>query len=181
MTSVINGFDRLIFTSVFSKDENHINYDWRQMPNHRVSKILTKLQKNPNNSLRKLKQRCSYFKHDQIISIKIKDDSIMNVISRDLDPESRKILSLLNTPQTPLDIFSQSKIPLTSLYRKINRLEDDGLIISAGVKKINKNSKSTVYVKTFDNIILHMGVENIVVLTIKNSVLENSLVYAAMK
>jgi hypothetical protein len=178
---MINGFDRLIFTAVFSKDRNHVNYDWRQMPNYRASKILAKLQKNPNNLLRKLKQKCSYFKHDQIVSIKIKDDSVMNVISRDLDPESRKILSLLHIPQTPLDIFLQSKIPLTSLYRKINRLEDDGLIISAGIKRINKNSKSTIYVNTFDNIAFHVGVESTVILTIKNSVLENSLVYTAMK
>lgn len=178
---MINGFDRLIFVSKFSRDENNVTYNWDEISNYRIKTILTKLQKNPNNFLRKLKQTCSYFKHDQVMHIEVKDDSIMNVISRDLDPESRKILSLLDVPRTPLDIFLKSKIPLTTLYRKINRLEEDGLIISTGIKKINKNSKSMVYEKTFDNITLYIGLKNIVILTVKNSILENSIVYTAMK
>ncbi len=178
---MINGFDRLIFASEFSKNENNEWSDWYKISNHKIKIVLARLQKNPNNFLRELKQTCSYFKHDQIIRIEIKEDSIMNIISRDLDSESQKILSLLDIPQTPLDIFLKSRIPLTSLYRKINRLEKDGLIISVGVKKGIKNSRAMVYVKTFDAIIFHIGKQNTVILTVKNSILENSVVYTAMK
>jgi hypothetical protein len=143
--------------------------------------ILRELQKNPSNFLTKLKQTCSYFKHGQTIHIKIIEDSIMNVISKDLDLESRKILSMLDIPRTPLDMFLKSKIPLTTLYRKINRLEKDGLIISLGIKRINKNSKSMVYTKTFDAIVFHIGKQNAVILSVKNSALETSVIYAATK
>jgi hypothetical protein len=177
---MINGFDRLIFASEFSKIENDITYNCQKISNHKLKTILTKLQNNPD-FLVKLKETCSYFERGQIMEIEIKNDSIMNLISKDLDSESRMILSLLDAPQTPLEMFLKSKIPLTTLYRKINRLENDGLIISMGIKKSNKNSKATVYSKTFDTIIFQIGKQNTVILTVKNSILKNSVVYAAMK
>jgi len=135
MFIVINGFDRLIFVSKLSRDENDVTYNWHEISNYKIKTILTKLQKNPNSFLRKLKQTCSYFKHEQVMHIEVRDDSITDVISRALDPESQKILSSLDAPRTPLDIFLKSKIPLTTLYRKINRLEEEGLIIPTGIKK----------------------------------------------
>lgn len=177
---MINGFDRLIFASEFSKDKNNEVSDWYKISNHKMKIILAKLQKNPD-FLKTFKDTCSYFKHDQVVHIETKEDSILNVIARDLDIENQKILSLLDTPQTPLDIFLKLKIPLTSLYRKINRLEKDGLIISVGIKKSNKNSKAMIYVKTFDTITFHIAKQNTLILIAKNSVLENSAVYTAIK
>ncbi|MEM4250106.1 MAG: hypothetical protein QW395_07485, partial [Candidatus Nitrosotenuis sp.] len=111
--------------------------------------------------------------------IMFKDESILDLISNCLDCESRRILTMLDTPQTPLELFNKLRIPTTSLYRKINRLQEDGLITHAGAQKINK-SKSALYVKTFDNITVQFGKTNSLILTMKRSVLENSIAFSIM-
>ena len=125
-------------------------------------------------------QTSSQFKQNQTVTIMIKEDAVVDLVSKDLDPESRKILGLLESPQTPLDIHEKSKIPITSLYRKINRLEKDGLIMQSGTKRMQNNSKAALYVKTFSNITIQVGAQNSVILTTQNSALENSIIYGAM-
>lgn len=118
-------------------------------------------------------------KNGQTLDIKITDENVMDVVSKDIDPQGRKLLSFLDSPKTPLDISYALKVPTTTLYRKLNQLNQDGFITQVGTKK-TKNSKSNLYVKTFDRIILEVGRQNSVIITVKQSVLQNSVTYSTI-
>jgi hypothetical protein len=169
--------------SFFSKNEKQPNHNDKRISNHMVKRdqhFQSYLRKNHSTLLKKLMQTSSQFRQNQTVTITIKEDAVVDLISKDLDPESRKILHLLEFPLTPLDIHERSKIPTTSLYRKINRLEKDGLIMQTGTKKVQNNSKAALYVKTFSSITIQLGAQNSVVLTTQNSALEDSIVYGTM-
>lgn len=174
----INGFDRLILASRFSINDKQSLNKIKKFPSS-VILIKTEIEKNTINLLKNSHDAYSYFDRNEVVDIVLKDESILDLISNCLDCESRKILTMLDTPQTPLALFSKLKIPITSLYRKIKRLEEDGLITQTGIQKINK-SKAILYMKTFDNIILQIGKTNSLILTIKRSDLENSIAYSIM-
>jgi hypothetical protein len=171
----INAFDRLIMASKFFNNEKQLLQKNKKYPNS-IFRIKSEIQKNSTYLLKNL-HAYSHSDHDEVVDIVLEDESILDLISDCLDCESIRILSILNTPQTPLDLSNKLKIPTTSLYRKINRLEEDGLITHTGVQKINK-SKSSLYVKTFDNIIVQFGKTNSLILTIKRSILEDSIAYS---
>lgn len=173
----LNGFDRLIMASKFPINENQIFFDNTQFSNLAIKILKKKIRKNHDALLKKFHTSSCF--NEMVVDIEIKDESILNVISKCLDRESRKIFSMLDKPQTPLELLKKLKIPSTSLYRKINLLEKDGLITQTGVKKTNK-SKATLYIKTFDNIIFQTGKKNSVILTIKHSALQNSIVYSVI-
>ncbi|HXG14103.1 MAG TPA: hypothetical protein VNK25_03135 [Candidatus Nitrosotenuis sp.] len=175
----VNAFDRLIIaSSKFFNNEKHPLWKNKKCPNS-VSQIKSEIQKNSETILKNLHDTYSYSNRDEVVDIVLNDESVLDLISDCLDCESRKILAMLDTPQTPQDLFNKLKIPTTSLYRKINRLQEDGLITRAGAQKINK-SKSALYVKTFDNITVQFGKTNSLILTIKRSALENSIAYSTM-
>jgi sugar-specific transcriptional regulator TrmB len=178
----LNGFDRLILSSFFSKTEKQVDHADKRISNYAIKHNQTKsyLRNNYADLLKKLRQTSSHFSQNQTVTIMIKEDEVVDLISKDLDPESRKILRLLDSPQTPLGIHEKSKIPITSLYRKINRLENDGLIVQTGTKKLQNNSKAALYAKTFESIAIRIGAQNSVILTTQNSTLENSVAYDAM-
>jgi hypothetical protein len=174
----VNGFDRLILASKFSINEKQSINTNKKFSNS-IIRIKNEIQKNSANLLKSLQYTYSCFNRDEVVDIVLKDESILDLISNCLDCESRKILSILDTPQTPLELFNKLKIPTTSLYRKINRLEEDGLITQTGVQKINK-SKAALYIKTFDNITLQIGKTSSLILTMKRSALANSIAYSTM-
>lgn len=175
----INSFDRLIIaSSKFFNNEKHSLRKNKKYHNS-ILEIKSEIQKNSETILKNLRDTHSYSNCNEVVDIVLNDESILDLISDCLDFESRQILSMLDTPQTPLAIFNKLKIPTTSLYRKINRLQEDGLITRAGAQKINK-SKSALYVKTFDNITVQIGKTNSLILTIKRSALENSIAYSTM-
>ncbi|MEM3099658.1 MAG: hypothetical protein QXU32_13240 [Nitrososphaerales archaeon] len=173
----INAFDRLIIASKFFNNEKQSLRNNKNYPN--LVRIKSEIQKNPTSLLKNLHNAYSCSNHDEVVDIMFKDESILDLISNCLDCESRRILTMLDTPQTPLELFNKLRIPTTSLYRKINRLQEDGLITHAGAQKINK-SKSALYVKTFDNITVQFGKTNSLILTMKRSVLENSIAFSIM-
>lgn len=174
----INAFDRLIIASKFFNNEKQSLRKNKKHPNS-IIQIKSEIQKNPTSLLKNLHNAYSCSNRAEVVDIVFKDESILDLISDCLDCESRRILTMLDTPQTPLELFNKLRIPTTSLYRKINRLEEDGLITHAGAQKINK-SKSALYVKTFDNITVQFGKTNSLILTIKRSALENSIAFSTM-
>ncbi|HXG74212.1 MAG TPA: helix-turn-helix domain-containing protein [Candidatus Nitrosotenuis sp.] len=173
----MNAFDRLIIASKFFNNGKQSLKNKKNLNSIIQKKFET--QKNPTILMKNLHNTYSCSNHEEVVDIVLKDESILDLISNCLDSESRRILSMLDTPQTPLALFNKLKIPTTSLYRKINRLQEDGLITHAGAQKINK-SKSTLYVKTFDNITMQFGKTDSLILTMKRSVLENSIAYSTM-
>ncbi|ELZ00561.1 winged helix-turn-helix domain-containing protein [Natrialba asiatica] len=67
------------------------------------------------------------------------------------DPGCRAIIALLETPQTAREIADETDLPLSTAYRKLDRLRDAALIAETTERHRGRHD-STRYVATFDRI-----------------------------
>ncbi|WKT57226.1 helix-turn-helix domain-containing protein [Candidatus Nitrosotenuis chungbukensis] len=96
-------------------------------------------------------------KEDNSITIRINDAELTNkIIDAYLDKDNRVILYNLRTPMTITEIVKRSKLPQSSVYRKVDALVEQGLILFSGfdrdVKNGKGNHKGAVYEKTIHSI-----------------------------
>lgn len=91
-------------------------------------------------------------------SIKIVDQKLIDLILESLgDLETRKILyCLFDNDLTIPQILSESKVPKTSGYRKIENLIIKGLILESG-KILSENKKISKYRCVFDGLKINVG------------------------
>lgn len=96
-------------------------------------------------------------KEDASITIRINDTELTDkIIDVYLDKDNRIILYNLRSPMTITEIVKKSKLPQSSVYRKVDALVEQGLILFSGFDKDVKNGKGNhkgaVYEKTIHSI-----------------------------
>jgi len=119
---------------------------------------IIKFEKNSINKIIKIKKR----EHDYNVTIVDTElsDLILELFS---DSESRKIISsLLENEYTIPQILKESKVPKTSVYRKIENLIINGLIIESG-KVLSESKKISKLQCVFQEIKLDIKKERIIV------------------
>jgi len=92
-------------------------------------------------------------KDDAFITIRINDTELTDkIIDAYLDRDNRVILYNMRVPMTITEIIKKSKLPQSSVYRKVDALVEQGLILFSGfyndVKNGKGNHKGSVYEKT---------------------------------
>lgn len=76
------------------------------------------------------------------------DEAAVEILGEILDRITCKIIiSIIDSPKTPLQICSENKLPLSSTYKRIRKLYDVGLI---SIEKINidRKGKKVVFYKS---------------------------------
>ncbi len=96
-------------------------------------------------------------KDDTSITIRINDTELTDkIIDAYLDKDNRIILYNLRSPMTITEIVKKSKLPQSSVYRKVDALVEQGLILFSGfdrdVKNGKGNHKGAAYEKTIHSI-----------------------------
>jgi DNA-binding transcriptional ArsR family regulator len=96
-------------------------------------------------------------KEDSSITIRINDIELTEkIIDAYLDKDNRIILYNLRLPTTITEIVKKSKLPQSSVYRKVDALVEQGLILFSGFDRDAKNGKGNhkgaVYEKTIQSI-----------------------------
>jgi DNA-binding transcriptional ArsR family regulator len=96
-------------------------------------------------------------KEDTSITIRINDTELTDkIIDAYLDKDNRIILYNLRSPMTITEIVKKSKLPQSSVYRKVDTLVKQGLILFSGFDKDTKNGKGnhkgSMYEKTVQSI-----------------------------
>lgn len=96
-------------------------------------------------------------KEDTSITIKISDTELTDkIIDAYLDKDNRIILYNLRLPMTITEIVKKSKLPQSSVYRKVDTLVEQGLILFSGFDRNTKNGKGNhkgaTYEKTIQSI-----------------------------
>lgn len=96
-------------------------------------------------------------KDDVSITIRINDTELTDkIIDVYLDKDSRIILYNLRSPMTITEIVKKSKLPQSSVYRKVEALVEQGLILFSGfnndAKNGKRNHKRSLYEKTIHSI-----------------------------
>ncbi len=96
-------------------------------------------------------------KEEMSITIKISDTELTDkIIDAYLDKDNRIILYNLRSPMTITEIVKRSKLPQSSVYRKVDALVELGLILFSGFDRDAKNGKGNhkgaTYEKTINSI-----------------------------
>ncbi|MBI5378253.1 MAG: helix-turn-helix transcriptional regulator [Thaumarchaeota archaeon] len=96
-------------------------------------------------------------KDDAFVTIRINDTELTDkIIDAYLDRDNRVILYNLGAPMTITEIVKKAKLPQSSVYRKVDALVGQGLILFSGFDKDAKNGKGnhkgSVYEKTVHSI-----------------------------
>lgn len=96
-------------------------------------------------------------KEDAAITIRINDAELTDkIIDAYLDKDNRIILYNLRSPMTITEIVRKSRLPQSSVYRKVDTLVEQGLILFSGFDRDAKNGKGNhkgaVYEKTIQSI-----------------------------
>lgn len=106
----------------------------------------------------RLKKIFSIVKKDEMfITIRINDTELIDkIIDAYLDKDNRVILYNMKMPMTITEIVKNAKIPQSSVYRKVDALVEQGLILFSGfdneVKNGKGNHKGSIYEKTIHSI-----------------------------
>lgn len=96
-------------------------------------------------------------KEEVSITFRINDTELTDkIIDAYLDKDNRVILYNLRSPMTITEIVKKSGLPQSSVYRKVDALVEQGLILFSGFDKDVKNGKGnhkgSVYEKTIHSI-----------------------------
>jgi DNA-binding transcriptional ArsR family regulator len=117
-------------------------------------------------------------KDDVSIIIRINDTELTDkIIDAYLDKDSRVILYNLRSPMTITEIVKKSGLPQSSVYRKVDALVEQGLILFSGFDKDVKNGKGnhkgSVYEKTIHSISFNLKSDmHMTELTVERRVLQ---------
>lgn len=96
-------------------------------------------------------------KDDTFVTIRINDTELTDkIIDSYLDKDNRIILYNMRSPMTITEIVKRAKLPQSSVYRKVDALVEQGLVLFSGFDKDVKNGKGnhkgSVYEKTVHSI-----------------------------
>ncbi|RKD97236.1 transcriptional regulator [Halopiger aswanensis] len=86
------------------------------------------------------------------------DDSagLESIVAALDDDACRRIIAVLEEPLTADEIAEKAEIPLSSTYKKLDRLADADLVTEANGIRQGPNAKSR-YVANFDRIAINLG------------------------